>query len=115
MFAASKAIDLLLSSKWAKADKRTDEVMFPTRESVVEFMDTLLRHKFFHRAKTIIVKREVKATKNDTDNEESSKKSKAVDKSPEASKTAKKEKKKVKLDMHDHQVFVDQNEVSSQH
>jgi len=112
-FIASRAIDLLLESKWARADKRTDEVKFPNRESVIDFMDNMLHHKFFHRAKTIIVKKEIKQKDTDsTDESHDTKKSKtSATESPEAKKTKKKEKKKVKFDIHPEQLFVDGNEV----
>lgn len=135
---ANRAIDLLLESKWAKADKRTDETKFPDRESVVDFMNIMLEHKFFHRVKTIIVTKEVKQRKtekpeNDSAEESQAEKKKtnktgatasavgAAEKSPEAKrskksgkekKPEKKEKKKVKFDMHSEQVFVDANEVN---
>lgn len=134
---ANRAIDLLLESKWAKADKRTDETKFPDRESVVDFMNIMLEHKFFHRVKTIIVTKEVKQRKtekaeNDSAEESQAEKKKsnkagsstagAVEKSPEAKrskksgnkekKPEKKEKKKVKFDMHSEQVFIDANEVT---
>lgn len=115
-----------MNSKWAQSNKRNDEVMFPTRESVTSFMNVLLRHKFFHRAKTIIVKKEIKR-KQDTDStdegtksetkkmknvgEKSGKNSKEQSTTEKTEKLAKKEKKKVKLDMHMEQIFVDANEV----
>lgn len=135
-FIASKAIDLLLSSKWSKDDKRQKEALFTSRDSVVNFMEQMLRHKFFHRAKTVIVKKDKKKK---LDNEESScneeqikdkKKSKKESKDSKESKelkvdnkdkdkeeskegeTKKKEKKKIKLDMHLEQIFVDENEVN---
>lgn len=102
-----------MESKYAKADKRTDEAKFTSRESVVAFMNLMLEHKFFHRVKTIIVKKEIKKIKDNDSADEShdTKKPKTkVDKSPEAKKV-KKEKKKVKFDMHMDQLFVDANEV----
>ncbi len=134
---ASKAIDLLLESKWAKDDKRQKEPVFTSRESVVDFMDQMLRHKFFHRAKTVIVKKDKKKKleEESSANEEvlKDKKNKAkkdseklsikeeqhkdkeekgdkTEKSQETE-TKKKEKKKIKLDMHLEQIFVDENEV----
>lgn len=96
-----------MTSKWAQTDKRTDKVMFASRESVVDFMNQMLVHKFFHRAKTIIVKKEIKIKPENVDsNDECSK-------SESKKQTKSKEKKKVKFDMHLHQVFVDGNEVSS--
>nr|XP_027198591.1 translocation protein SEC62-like [Dermatophagoides pteronyssinus] len=124
-FIASRAIDLLMNSKWAQSNKRNDEVMFPSRESVINYMNVMLRHKFFHRAKTIIVKKEIKR-KQDTDStdegtksetkkiknagEKSAKNAKEQSTTTSQEKTSKKEKKKVKLDMHMEQIFVDANE-----
>ncbi|KAI4810193.1 hypothetical protein KUCAC02_019034 [Chaenocephalus aceratus] len=48
-FIASKAVDCLLDSKWAKA-KKGEEALFTTRESVVEYCNRLLKKQFFHRA-----------------------------------------------------------------
>lgn len=135
---ASKAVDVLLESKWAKDDKRQKEALFTSRESVVDYMEQMLRHKLFHRARTVVVKKEKKKK---LDNDESScneevikerkknkkevteerkdskdKKDKEESKEKEDSKegeTKKKEKKKIKLDMHMEQVFVDENEVKS--
>lgn len=110
-----------MESKWAKADKRTDETKFPDRDTVVDFMNVMLQHKFFHRVKTIIVKKEIKKKPENESNDEAretSKKGATVDKSPEPKKTSKKEKKekkekkKVKFDMHPEQLFLDSNEVS---
>ncbi|XP_076057459.1 translocation protein 1 isoform X2 [Oratosquilla oratoria] len=50
-FYANKAVDCLLDSPWATGK----DVVFTTRESVVEFLDQLLSFKFFHRAKKIQV------------------------------------------------------------
>ena len=136
---ASKAVDLLLESKWAKDDKRQKEALFTSRESVVDFMEQMLRHKLFHRAKTVVVKKEKKKKpENDESscNEEQIKERKKTkkeveerkelkdkkDKDKEESKekedskeveTKKKEKKKIKLDMHMEQIFVDENEVKT--
>lgn len=116
-----------MNSKWAQSNKRNDEVMFPSRESVINYMNVMLRHKFFHRAKTIIVKKEIKR-KQDTDStdegtksetkkiknvgEKSAKNAKEQSTTTSQEKTSKKEKKKVKLDMHMEQIFVDANEVN---
>ena len=50
-FTGSKAVDALVKdSPWAK-DKAKEgaEMVFEYRESAVEFMDEMLKHKFFHR------------------------------------------------------------------
>ncbi|XP_032591944.1 translocation protein SEC62 isoform X2 [Drosophila grimshawi] len=50
-FTSSKAIDGLLKSKFAEGDN----ALFTTREQVIEFLDIMLEHKFFHRAKKVPV------------------------------------------------------------
>uniref|UniRef100_A0A2K6K6W7 Translocation protein SEC62 n=1 Tax=Rhinopithecus bieti TaxID=61621 RepID=A0A2K6K6W7_RHIBE len=82
-FIASKAVDCLLDSKWAKA-KKGEEALFTTRESVVDYCNRLLKKQFFHRA----LKEETPGT-------------------PKKKET----KKKFKLEPHDDQVFLDGNEV----
>jgi len=134
-FIASKAIDCLLDSKWAtRPAGSTQDALFTTRESVTEFLDTMLHHKFFHRAKKIIVKEKKKIIKNKDNGEEpetkeatkettkeTAKEIKEVDTKESEGKDVKevkekkskkegKEKKKVKLDMHMEQVVIDANE-----
>ncbi|KAH8378341.1 hypothetical protein KR093_010781, partial [Drosophila rubida] len=50
-FTSSKAIDALMKSKFAEGDNP----LFNTREQAVEFLDIMLEHKFFHRAKKVPV------------------------------------------------------------
>ncbi|XP_053961423.1 translocation protein SEC62 isoform X1 [Anastrepha ludens] len=50
-FSSNKAIDGLMKSKFATGD----DALFTTREQVVEFLDVMLEHKFFHRAKKVPV------------------------------------------------------------
>ncbi|KAI1285315.1 Translocation protein SEC62 [Halotydeus destructor] len=121
-FIASKAIDALLESNWAKATG--ESTIFPSRESVIDFMDDLLRHKLFHRARKIIVKPEDKKTKKtdqevevsaaeekkDKPKKEKGKKTDSTEKESDEKVEKKKEKKKVKFDMHLTQIFVDGNE-----
>ncbi|CAL8072832.1 unnamed protein product [Orchesella dallaii] len=54
-FISGKAIDKLLDSPWAQSKKAGEDPLFTTRESVVEYLDVMLRHKFFHRARKIVV------------------------------------------------------------
>lgn len=42
---------LLENSPWSKT-------RFETREQVTEFLDLMLRHKFFHRAKKVVISEE---------------------------------------------------------
>ncbi|XP_027222883.2 translocation protein SEC62 isoform X3 [Penaeus vannamei] len=48
-FYANKAVDILLDSPWASGK----DILFTDRESVVEYCNKLLKHKFFHRARKI--------------------------------------------------------------
>ncbi|CAD7086030.1 unnamed protein product [Hermetia illucens] len=50
-FTASKALDALMKSHFAEGDN----CLFPSRESAVEYLDVMLEHKFFHRAKKVPV------------------------------------------------------------
>lgn len=118
-----------MKSKWAASQsKKSDDALFTSRESVMDFMDTLIRHKFFHRAKKVIVIKEQKgaskAEANKAEKDRVAAESSAAedrtdreDKAGKSSKAAKKEppKKRIKLDMHMEQVFVDSNEVSVQY
>lgn len=48
-FTGSRAVDALLEhSPWNKT-------LFETRQNVVDFLEIMLRHKFFHRAKKIVI------------------------------------------------------------
>ncbi|XP_064460966.1 translocation protein SEC62-like [Ornithodoros turicata] len=116
-FNAARSVDCLLDSPWATG-KGKKEKLFTTRESVVEFMNILLRHKFFHRAKKIIITK----TKKKKDESEGStpkviKEKKSVSasggedsKEAEEKKDVEEKKKRLKLDMHLDQIFVDANE-----
>ncbi|KAG8198513.1 hypothetical protein JTE90_017378 [Oedothorax gibbosus] len=126
-FIACKAVDLLADSKWAKENKK-GELSFANRDVAIDFMARLLEHKFFHRAKKIVVQKEIKKKKKDEESteKEATPKEKDAKKSPkektevsedkECKKEGgevsekKKEKKKIKLDMHLEQMFVDSNE-----
>ncbi|XP_065303897.1 translocation protein SEC62 [Dermacentor albipictus] len=119
-FNAAKAVDCLLDSPWATGKPKVEQ-LFTTRESVVEFMDTLIQHKFFHRAKKIIVTKPKKKKDDDDTGGGTPKATKEKKKKDEVDGSASKEgteekkeveeiKKKLKLDMHLDQYFVDANE-----
>ncbi|XP_013994763.2 translocation protein SEC62 [Salmo salar] len=134
-FIASKAVDCLLDSKWAKA-KKGEEAVFTTRDSVVDYCNRLLKKQFFHRALKVMKKKPEKDMKKDKEKEKAKgdsgkeeekkgKKEKKDSKDAEAS-DAKKEKsddspgmpkkkkdakKKFKLEPHEDQLFLDGNEV----
>ncbi|KAG7457105.1 hypothetical protein MATL_G00243090 [Megalops atlanticus] len=136
-FVASKAVDCLLDSKWAKA-KKGEEALFTTRESVVDYCNRLLKKQFFHRALKVMKKKPEKDPKKDKEKEkgkgdsakEEEKKSKKekekekkkdteatdtkkekTDESPGTPKKKKDVKKKFKLEPHEDQMFLDGNEV----
>ncbi|XP_028650573.1 translocation protein SEC62 [Erpetoichthys calabaricus] len=132
-FIASKAVDCLLDSKWAKA-KKGEEDLFTTRESVVDYCNRLLKKQFFHRALKVMKKKPEKELKKEKekikseigkDEDKKSKKEKdkkkeseiveakkeKSDESPGTPKKKKEVKKKFKLEPHEDQVFVDGNEV----
>ncbi|XP_055381968.1 translocation protein SEC62 isoform X2 [Condylostylus longicornis] len=50
-FTANKALDALMSSKFAEGDNP----LFPSREHAINFLHIMLEHKFFHRAKKVPV------------------------------------------------------------
>jgi len=67
-FIANKAVDKLMDSPWATSKKDGEEPLFTTRESIVEVMENMLRHKLFHRARKIaIAESELKKKKKDKD------------------------------------------------
>ena len=114
-FTASKAVDLLMNeSPFAGPDN-----LFDSREQCVEYLDTLLRYKMFHRAKKIAVDTEEKKKAKKKDDGEDSKTDTDADKETggetggeENEKSEKKEKKKrkIRLDMHLEQMFVDNSD-----
>lgn len=117
-----------MESKFAKGDAP----LFPTREAAIELLDSMLVHKFFHRAKKLPVtdeelrgrkktddkakkpppeekkppkeppKEAEKGTDAESSHVESTTKSERVEKE--------KKKRKIRLDMHPEQVFVDGSE-----
>lgn len=84
-FISNKALDALLKSKFAQGD----DALFTTREQAIEFLDVMLEHKFFHRAKKVPVSLEEmrgsgaatgsKTTKNKSDEKEQQHKKKEKD------------------------------------
>lgn len=118
-FTGSRAVDALLeNSPWSKT-------RFETREQVTEFLDLMLRHKFFHRAKKVVISeeelckirgikkkvKEVKKDKKSTEKEkEETKDNKDATGENEDKVEEKKKKPKVRLEMHMEQYFVDCND-----
>ena len=92
---ASRAVDALMESNWTKGEK----ALFGNREAIVEFMDMMMRHQFFHRARKVPVsEQELKGKKG--------KKEKGKEKEEEK-KMEEKKKRKIRLEMHGDQQFVD--------
>uniref|UniRef100_A0AAY5E9T7 Translocation protein SEC62 n=1 Tax=Electrophorus electricus TaxID=8005 RepID=A0AAY5E9T7_ELEEL len=89
-FVASKAVDFLLESKWAKS-KKSEDALFTTRESVVEYCNRLLKKQFFHRALKVMKKKPDKDLKKEKEKEKAK-----GDSSKEEEKRGKKEKDKKK-------------------
>nr|CAG4645794.1 EOG090X0D00 [Lynceus sp. MCZ IZ 141354] len=109
-FTASKAIDALLQdSPWSKPLKGQETALFTSRESIVDYLDLMLQHKFFHRARKIPVsEKELKAKSKKKDKKTIDEKAKSDDDKPkEGEEPAKTKKRKIRLDMHLEQVFVD--------
>jgi translocation protein SEC62 len=110
------ALDALMSSKFAQGDG----CLFPTRQSAVDYLDIMLTHKFFHRAKKVPVSelelkgrtkektkeqdKEIKTKETDAESSHAENKQEKVDKAPE------KKKRKIRLEMHPQQIFVDGHE-----
>ncbi|XP_046678865.1 translocation protein SEC62 [Homalodisca vitripennis] len=124
-FTGSKGVDALMESKWGKPLKEGEDPLFLTRMDAVEFLDKMLRHKFFHRAKKIPVseqelkaKMKKKVKKDDKkEDEKSEEKKKKEEEAAESSHAEGKEgtqqddrekkKKKIRLEMHLEQFFHD--------
>lgn len=122
-FTATKALDALLKSKFAEGDN----CLFPTREAAIEFLDVMLEHKFFHRAKKVpVFPEEMKGKAKKTGEKDTPLKKEVKEEKPEKAtdadsshvegntteeaQTKEKRKRKIKLDMHADQVFVDGSE-----
>merc|ERR1739844_724856 len=108
-FAGSKAVDALVNdSPWcAEKVKEGSEHTFDCRERAIEFMDLMLKHKMFHRARKIPVHSEKKKTKKGKDKEEKTDTDREETDAKESKADDKKKKRKIRLDMHLDQVFLD--------
>lgn len=109
-FAGVKAVDALMEdSPWAKANaKEGQEKVFEYREQAMEFMDDMLKHKMFHRAKKIPVQEKAKKKKKGgEDNKTDTEKEEQATPLPGAGGDGKKKKRRIRLDMHLDQVFLD--------
>lgn len=124
-FTGSKAVDALLDSEWSRK-KGDKDPFFNTRQDIIHFLNNMLRHKLFHRAKKVPVsEQELKAKMKKKDKkfgekddkkrkeEETAESSHAEGKDAEdktktgAPDDRQKKCKKIKLEMHFEQMFVD--------
>lgn len=125
-FTAVKAVDALMDSNWAK-EGSGEQRLFLCREDVVDFLERMLEHKFFHRAKKVVVseqelkgkqkkkekkkdeldeKEEIKREKKTADEAESSHAEGCKEENSSDKKQLRK-KRKIRLEMHMEQLFVD--------
>ncbi|KAM3962613.1 translocation protein 1 [Aphomia sociella] len=118
-FTGTKAVDALLTSKWATGKNP----IFTTRHEVTDYLHQMLLHKLFHRAKKVPVSEQElkgKSKKKDKEQEKSSKsgddkdgeKSQASACEGKETKDGKEKekvtkKRKIRLEMHLEQVFLD--------
>merc|ERR1719480_142524 len=116
----------MTDSQWApthtkdKLEIAEGQLVFDTRDKCVEYLDSLLRYKMFHRAKKIPVaekeKKEKKGKKKDeiveTNDDKTDTDMEKGSETGEEEKVEKAEKKKrkIRLDMHLEQIFVDSSD-----
>ncbi|XP_053692955.1 translocation protein SEC62 [Sabethes cyaneus] len=119
-FSSGKAVDALLASKFAQGEN----CLFPHRQAVIDFMDGMLHHKFFHRAKKVTVSEQELRGKSKkpnsdkdkgkdekpTDGGESSHAEGGGGKAEKAAAEKEKRKRKIRVEMHPEQLFVDGHE-----
>lgn len=114
-FTSAKALDALMSSKFAQGDG----CLFPTRQFAADYLDLMLTHKFFHRAKKVPVSEmELKGRNKDKSKDQEKEKTKETDaesshaegKQEKVDKVPEKKKRKIRLEMHPQQIFVDGHE-----
>ncbi|XP_053677296.1 translocation protein SEC62 [Anopheles nili] len=122
-FSSMKAIDALLASKFGQGDN----CLFPHRQAVIDFMDEMLYHKFFHRARKVPVSEQElrgKSSKKPTETPhqaakegtgKAAKEERTTDGESSQAEGAKvevaeKRKRKIRLEMHPEQVFIDGHE-----
>ncbi|XP_039753581.1 translocation protein SEC62 [Pararge aegeria] len=116
-FTGTKAVDALLTSKWATGKNP----IFTTRHDVTDYLHKMLLHKLFHRAKKVpVTEQELKGKSKKKDAEKSGKsgddegKTSACEskdtkdgKDKEKEKEKEKKKRKIRLEMHMEQLFLD--------
>ncbi|XP_026734376.1 translocation protein SEC62 [Trichoplusia ni] len=114
-FTGTKAVDALLTSKWATGKNP----IFTTRLEVTDYLHKMLLHKLFHRAKKVPVsEQELKGKSKKKELEKSSKSGDEKDgeksqasacegKDNKEVKEKEKKKRKIRLEMHMEQMFLD--------
>ncbi|XP_072949028.1 translocation protein SEC62 isoform X1 [Epargyreus clarus] len=118
-FTGTKAVDALLTSKWATGKNP----IFTTRHEVTDFLHQMLLHKLFHRAKKVPVseqelkgkskKKELEKASKSGDEKDGEKsqasacEGKDTKDSKDKEKEKEKKKRKIRLEMHMEQVFLD--------
>ncbi|XP_049873048.1 translocation protein SEC62 isoform X2 [Pectinophora gossypiella] len=128
-FTGTKAVDALLTSKWATGKNR----IFKTRLEVTDFLHQMLLHKLFHRAKKVPVseqelkgkskKKDLEKTSKSGDEKDGDKAGSACEgkdtkegkegkdgKEGKEGKESEKKKRKIRLEMHMDQIFLDTND-----
>jgi len=108
-FTGLKAVDALVKiSPWcAEKAKEGSAHVFDSRERAIEFMDLMLKHKMFHRAKKIPVHTEKKKSKKGKEKDEKTDTDREETDAKDAKTDDKKKKRKIRLDMHLDQIFLD--------
>ncbi|XP_045536378.1 translocation protein SEC62 isoform X2 [Papilio machaon] len=112
-FTGTKAVDALLTSKWATGKNP----IFTTRLEVTDFLHQMLLHKLFHRAKKVPVseqelkgkskKKEVEKSKSGDEKDQASACEGKDTKEKDKEKEKEKKKRKIRLEMHMEQIFLD--------
>jgi translocation protein SEC62 len=106
-FIASKAIDSLMSSKWATGLKN-EPILFQNRDSCKHFLQELLNKELFHRSvKVYKESTEITTTKNETTTPENTPKPRKRKVEAPIDDKSDKSKRKFKLEMHEDQLFLD--------
>lgn len=106
-----------MASKFAQGDN----CLFPHRQAAIGFLDSMLAHKIFHRAKKVPVseqelkgksKKSESKPKDDKKDESGTENNKSEIESSivKSEKQQEKRKRKIRLDMHPDQIFVDGHE-----
>ena len=109
-FTGSNAVDMLLEdSPWAKKNVKNPEtqLFFEFRDHCVDYLDDLLKHKMFHRAKKIPVDSDMLKNKKKKKENAADQETDDGNKSDAKQIAEKKKKRKIRLDMHLEQIFLD--------